>query len=310
MDASVDYRRETPALPMLAGMICERPALPATSGQRLMPRVRAAMRTRHMSPRTEEAYLGWIRRYILFHGKRHPAELGAAEVTRFLSHLAVHGRVAASTQNQALSALLFLYKHVLGVELPWLDDLVRARRPARLPVVMTREEVAAVLGHLAGMRWIMGMLLYGTGIRLLECLQLRVKDVDFGQREIVVRGGKGDRDRRVMLPEAARDSLLGHLSRVRRLHGADVAHGAGWVELPYALGRKYPNAGRELAWQWVFPATRTYRDRETGQLRRHHYHESALQRAVKHAVACAGITKPVGCHTFRHSFATHLLAGC
>src|SRR5262245_55714913 len=224
MDAAVDYDRVTPALPTLAGMVRERPSFPATSGQRLMPRARAELRTRHMSLRTEEAYLGWIRRYILFHGKRHPAELGAGEVTRFLSHLAVHGRVAASTQNQALSALLFLYKRVLGVELPWLDDLVMAKRPARLPVVMTREEVAAVLGQLAGMRWIMGMLLYGTGFRLLECLQLRAKDVDFGQREIVVRGGKGDRGRRVMLPEALRDSLLHHLSRVRRLHVADVAH--------------------------------------------------------------------------------------
>jgi integron integrase len=260
-----------------------------------------------MRPRTEEAYLGWIRRYILFHGKRHPAELGAPEVTRFLSNLAVDGRVAASTQNQALSALLFLYKHVLGVDLPWLDDLVRAKRPARLPVVLSRDEVAAVLSHLAGMRWIMATLLYGTGLRLLECAHLRVKDVDFGQNEIIVRAGKGDRDRRVMLPGALRGPLASHLSRVRRVHDANLACGAGWVALPHALGRKYPNAGRQLAWQWVFPATRTHRDRETGELRRHHYHESALQRAVKHAVACAGIHKPAGCHTFRHSFATHLL---
>jgi integron integrase len=306
MESIVTYRGWTP-VPMVVGLVCERPPVPVSSAPRLLTRVRDAVRTRHMSPRTEEAYLGWIRRYILFHGKRHPAELGAPEVTRFLSYLAVDGRVAASTQNQALSALLFLYKHVLGVELPWLDDLVRARRPARLPVVLSRDEVAAVLSHLAGMRWIMATLLYGTGLRLLECVHLRVKDVDFGQNEIVVRAGKGDRDRRVMLPQALRGPLASHLSRVRRLHEEDLARGAGWVALPHALGRKYPNAGRQLAWQWVFPATRTYRDRESGEVRRHHYHESALQRAVKHAVACAGIHKPAGCHTFRHSFATHLL---
>jgi integron integrase len=270
------------------------------------PRERCDSHAAH-EPADEEAYLGWIRRYILFHGKRHPAELGASEVTRFLSNLAVEGRVAASTQNQALSALLFLYKRVLGVDLPWLDDLIRAKRPARLPVVLSRGEVAAVLAHLAGMRWIMATLLYGTGLRLLECVHLRVKDVDFAQNETVVRSGKGDRDRRVMLPQALRGALLSHLSRVRRLHDEDVARGAGWVALPDALGRKHPNAGRQLGWQWVFPATRTHRDTETGQVRRHHYHESALQRAVKHAVACAGINKLAGCHTFRHSFATHLL---
>jgi integron integrase len=291
----------------LAGVVCEDARLPASRPPRLLVRVREAIRTRHMSPRTETAYVGWIRRYILFHQKRHPAELGAVEVTRFLSHLAVDGRVAASTQNQALSALLFLYKQVLGADLPWLDDMVRARRPARLPVVLTRAEVAAVLAHLDGMRWIMAALLYGAGIRLLECLRLRVKDVDFGQNEIVVRAGKGDRDRRVMLPRAVEDRLAGHLLRVRRLHEQDVGRGAGWVELPHALGRKYPNAGRQLAWQWVFPAARVYRHAETGEVRRHHYHESALQRAVKHAVSVAGIPKPAGYHTFRHSFATHLL---
>jgi integron integrase len=294
-------------VPMSVEIVCERPPVPAWTGPRLLTRVKEAVRTRHMSPRTEEAYIGWIRRYIVFHGKRHPAELGAPEVTRFLSHLAVEGPVAASTQNQALSALMFLYKQVLGVALPWLDDLVRAKRPARLPVVLSRAEVAAVLAQLAGMRWIMATLLYGAGLRLLECVQLRVKDVDFGQNEIVVRAGKRDRDRRVMLPQALRDPLADHPSRVRRVHDADKVGGAGWVALPHALARKYPNAGREFAWQWAFPATRTHRDPETGELRRHHYHESALQRAVKHAVACAGIHKPAGCHTFRHSFATHLL---
>ena len=255
------------------------------------------IRTRHLSPRTEEAYVFWIRRYVLFHGKRHPAELGGAEVTRFLSHLAVATRVSASTQNQALSALLFLYRRVLHIDLTWLEGLVRAKRPARLPVVLSRDEVAAVLAHLDGVRWLVAALLYGAGLRLLECLQLRVKDVDLVRNEIVVRAGKGDRDRRTMLPVALRNPLTAHLVRVRRLHEADLAGGAGWVALPHALARKYPSARRELAWQWAFPAMRLHRHADTGELRRHHYHESAIQRAVKHAVARAGLAKPAGCHT-------------
>jgi integron integrase len=280
------------------------PYLPAP---KLLDRVRIAIRTRHLSPRTEEAYVFWIRRFILFHGKRHPAGMAAPEVTAFLSALAVRGRVAASTQNQALCALLFLYRHVLGIELPWLDDLVRAKKPARLPVVLSREEVAAVLQHVHGVKRLAAALLYGSGLRLLECLRLRVKDVDFGRNEIVVRAGKGDRDRRTMLPAAMNDPLGRFVEAVHRQHERDLAAGAGWVALPHALGRKYPNAGREWGWQWVFPATRIYVDGETGQRRRHHLHESVLQRAVREAVLRAGIAKPAGCHTFRHSFATHLL---
>jgi integron integrase len=274
---------------------------------RLLDRVRLALRARHASRRTEKTYVAWIRRYILFHGKRHPAEMGAAEVTQFLSALAVERNVAASTQNQALSALLFLYRHVLEQELPWLDEVVRARRAGRLPVVLTREEVRAVLRELHGPPRLMAILLYGAGLRVLECARLRVKDVDFAANQLVVRGGKGDRDRVTMLPGAVKADLAQHLERVRSQHVRDLQHGAGWVELPWALARKYPAAGREWAWQWVFPATRLYVDRVTGQHRRHHLHETVLQRAVKDAVRRAGIAKPATCHTFRHSFATHLL---
>jgi integron integrase len=285
----------------------EEPPLYRAGSPKLLDRVRTAMRTRHMSDRTEEAYLFWIRRYILFHDRRHPATLGVEEVTRFLSSLAETHRVSASTQNQALSALLFLYRRVLGVDLPWLEGLVHAKRAAHVPVVLGREEVAAVLSRVSGPGWLMLALLYGAGLRLLECLQLRVKDVDFARGEIVVRRGKGGRDRRTVLPAAVRGPLAAHLQHVREQHEGDLARGAGWVELPHALDRKYPNVGREWGWQWVFPATRTYRHPETGQRRRHHFHESALQRVVRVAVIRAGIAKPAGCHTFRHSFATHLL---
>jgi integron integrase len=274
---------------------------------RLLDQVRDALRVRHYSRRTESAYIGWIRRYILFHGKRHPADLGAAEVSRFLSFLAVEGRVTASTQNQALAALLFLYQAVLGVDLPWLDDLVRARRPQRLPVVLSREEVHAVLMALRGMPRLMVVLLYGSGLRLLECARLRVKDVDFAEHQIVVRAGKGARDRATLLPAAVEPVLHRHLERVRQQHDRDLRIGAGWVEVPHALGRKYPSAGREWAWQWVFPATRIYREPVTGQRRRHHLHETVVQKAVRCAVREAGLSKPASCHTFRHCFATHLL---
>ena len=233
--------------------------------------------------------------------------MGAAELTEFLSSLAVDGNVAASTQNQALSALLFLYRNVLEQELPWLDGIVRAKTSERLPVVLTREEVRTVLQQLEGPPRLMAILLYGAGLRLLECAHLRIKDVDFATNQIVVRAGKGDRDRVTMLPDAVKPALARHLESVKRQHEADLAHGAGWVELPWALGRKYPNAGREWAWQWIFPATRLYFHRETGQRRRHHLHESVLQRAVKEAVRRSGIAKRASCHTFRHSFATHLL---
>jgi len=269
--------------------------------------VRAVIRARHYSRRTEGAYVAWIRRYILFHDKRHPTDMGAPEITRFLSSLAVEGNVAASTQNQALSALLFLYRDVLEVELPWLDGIVRAKRPQRLPVVLTRDEVRAVLRRLEGAPRLMAYLLYGAGLRLLECCRLRVQDVDFASNQIVVRGGKGDKDRMTMLPAVIKPDLARHLESVREQYRRDVECGAGWVELPTALARKYPNAGREWVWHWVFPATRMYVERLTAQRRRHHLHESVLQRAVKHAVWHAGIAKRAGPHTLRHSFATHLL---
>jgi integron integrase len=274
---------------------------------RLLDRVQEALRARHYSRRTEEAYVAWIRRYILFHGKRHPAEMGAAEITGFLTSLAVEGRVAAATQNQALSALLFLYREVLALDVPWLDGLVRAKRPQRLPMVLTRDEVRAVLQRLEGTTRLMAYLLYGAGLRLLECCHLRVQDVDFGANQVIVRGGKGDKDRVTMLPVAVKADLARHLEGVRRQHRLDLQRGAGWVELPDALARKYPNAGREWSWQWVFPATRMYVDRVTGQRRRHHLLESVLQRAVKEAVRLGGLAKRAGPHTLRHSFATHLL---
>jgi integron integrase len=278
-----------------------------TPRPRLLDRVRDAIRARHYSRRTEKAYVAWIRRYIFFHGKRHPAAMGAAEITRFLTSLAVDGKVAASTQNQALSALLFLYRAVLQQEVPWLDDLVYAKRPHRLPVVLTRDEVRAVLVEIHGVPRLMAFLLYGAGLRLLECARLRVQDIDLARNQIVVRAGKGNKDRLTLLPAAIKADLTRHLESVRRQHQIDLQTSAGWVELPSALARKYLNAGREWPWQWVFPATRIYVDRLTGQRRRHHLHESVLQRAVKTAGLRAGIAKRVSCHTFRHSFATHLL---
>jgi len=281
------------------------PSIPATP--RLLDRVREAIRTRHYSRRTEECYVLWVKRFILFHGKRHPAHMGEAEVTQFVSSLAVRGRVSASTQNQALSAILFLYHTVLGRKLEWLDGIVRAKTVSRLPVVLSRQEVRAVIDRLDGLPWLMAGLLYGAGLRLLECARLRVKDVDPARNEIVVRQGKGGRDRRTMLPAGLGSHLVVHLESVRRQHEEDVRRGAGWVELPGAIARKYPNAGREWAWQWVFPATRTYVEPATGQRRRHHLHETVVQRAVRIAVIRSGIAKPASCHTFRHSFATHLL---
>jgi integron integrase len=281
--------------------------VPSPSKPRLLDQVREALRVRHYSRRTERAYVAWIRRYIVFHGKRHPVDMGAAEVSTFLSYLAVEGKVSASTQNQALAALLFLYDSTLGIDLPWLEDLVRAATPQRLPVVLSRDEVRAVLLSLRGTPRLMAVLLYGAGLRLLECAHLRIKDLDFSANQIVVRSGKGDRDRVTLLPAAVKPALQGQLERVRAQHENDLRAGAGWVQLPHALSRKYPNAGREWPWQWVFPATRTYTDPVTGQWRRHHLHETVIQRAVHRAVREAGLTKPASCHTFRHSFATHLL---
>jgi len=274
---------------------------------RLLDRVRDAIRRRHYSVRTEQAYVHWIRRFILFHGKRHPQEMGKAEVEAFLTHLAVRRRVAASTQNQALSALLFLYRQVLDRELEWLDGVERARRPARLPVVLTRAEVSALLARLDGTRWLMASLLYGAGLRLLECLRLRVKDVDAGGRRMVVRDGKGNRDRVTMLPDRLVEPIERQLERVRVVHEADLRAGFGAASLPFALARKHPNAARELAWQYVFPASKRSRDPRSDFVGRHHLDPSVLQKAVKQAVRAAGITKPASCHSLRHSFATHLL---
>lgn len=278
-----------------------------TPKPRLLDRVRGAIRARHYSLRTEEAYIGWIRRYIFFHGKRHPAEMGAPEITRFLTSLAVDGKVAASTQNQALSALLFLYGQVLELEVPWLDDLVHAKRPYRLPIVLTREEVWAVLDQLRDVPRLMCHLMYGGGLRLLECARLRVQDLDFGRNQIIVRSGKGDRDRATLFPIEIQTDLTRHLERVRRQYERDLERGAGWIELPEAQGRKYPNAGQEWVWQWAFPATRIYVEPVTGQRRRHHLHETVLQRTVRAAVLRAKLTKRATPHTFRHCFATHLL---
>jgi integron integrase len=273
---------------------------------KLLDRVRQAIRVRHYSARTEEAYLGWIRRFVVSNGKRHPRELGEAEVAAFVSSLAARG-VSASTQNQALSAVLFLFEAVLGQRLTGIDGIVRAQRPARLPVVLSRAEVSSLLARLRGPVWLMSSLMYGAGLRLLECVELRVKDIHFDRGELTIRDGKGGKDRVTMVPGALRRPLVEHLDRVKVQHEADLAAGRGSVALPGALRAKYPNAPHEWAWQWVFPATRFYTDEVTGERRRHHLHESVLQRAVKEAAVAAGIARPATCHTLRHSFATHLL---
>jgi integron integrase len=274
---------------------------------RLIDRLREAIRSRHYSRRTEKTYWFWIRFFIRYHGMRHPSEMGGAEVQAFLSWLATERNVAAATQNQALSALLFLYQKVLGQELPWLDGIVRAKRPVRLPTVLTEAEVRRLLGALRGVKWVMASLLYGSGLRQIECLSLRVKDVNFAYRQILVRDAKGGKDRVTMLPEGLVQPLQEHLGRVRLLHQRDLAQGFGEVSLPYALARKYPRAGYEWGWQFVFPSKNRSADPETGVIRRHHIYPDTLHRAVKHAAQAARIVKPVSCHTLRHSFATHLL---
>ena len=284
----------------------------STSGgtaPRLLDVVRERIRARHYSPRTERAYVGWVRRFVVFHGKRHPRDMSEAEVTAFLSALACQGHVSASTQNQALSALVFLYSEVLGKDLAWLGGLVRAKRPQRVPVVLTRLEVATLLSGPQGSVWLMASLLYGAGLRLLECVELRVKDMDLEAREIRVRDGKGRKDRVTMVPGRLVEAIQHQIRRVGELHDQDLAAGRGWVALPDALARKYPNAGRERGWQWLFPATRSYVAAGTGQRRRHHLHESVVQRAVRVAAVRAGLTKPATCHTLRHSFATQELLG-
>jgi len=272
---------------------------------KLLDQVRQAIRTRHYSPKTEDSYVHWIKRFIFFHNKRHPAEMAEPEIARFLSNLATELRVSGSTQNQALNALLFLYHQVLGKEIGYVNGVVRAKKAPRLPVVLMRGEIQALLGYLGGPEIIITTLLYGAGLRLMECCRLRVKDVDFSQNQIVVRAGKGDKHRYTMLPAAVKE-LLKHLDDGKRQHQDDVEKNLGRVVLPNALDRKYPNAGQEWAWQWVFPATRYYVDRDTGRHYRHHLHESVLQKAVREAVRNAGIAKPATCHSLRHSFATHL----
>jgi integron integrase len=274
---------------------------------RLLAVVRTAMRARHMSPRTEAAYVGWIRRFIRFHGRRHPRLMGAAEINAFLSHLAQHGRVAASTQNQAAAALLFLYRTVFQIDIDAPSGIVRARTTRHVPVVLTSDEVRRLLAELTGTPRLVAALLYGSGLRLLEALTVRVKDVDLERLEIRVRAPKGNRDRVTMVPASLRTDIERQLGRVRRIHARDRRNGAGWVALPGALARKIPRAGRELHWQWLFPATRTHRDPETRQLRRHHLHETAVQRAITAAAKDARLEKRATAHTLRHSFATHLL---
>ena len=267
---------------------------------KLLERVREAIRTRHYSRRTEEAYVYWLRRFIVFHGKKHPSDMGAAEIGAFLTWLAVRRSVSASTQNQALSAILFLYRDVLRVDPGAIEHVPRAATPVRVPVVLSVAEVRAVLGHLEGVCRLAASLMYGAGLRLQECLELRVKDIDFERSEIVVRRGKGQKDRRTVLPERVREPLVAHLDVVRRGHQRDLAAGFGRVVLPFALDRKYPNAASEWVWQFVFPASRICRDSRYGPPSRYRLHESVIQRAVASAARRAGLAKRVSCHTLRH----------
>jgi integron integrase len=286
------------------------PSLSASHGARkpkLLEQVRDAIRVKHYSIRTEQAYIDWIKRFILFHHKRHPREMAEMEVTQFLTHLARDRNVAASTQNQALSALLFLYKEVLKQEIGWLGKVERAKRPPKLPVVLSAGEVRQVCARLHGDDRLMAALLYGSGLRLMECVRLRVKDVDFAYAQITVRDGKGGKDRVTMLPVNLAEPLRRHLAKVKMQHEQDVRDGFGTVHLPFALARKYPSADREWAWQYVFPSSRLSLDPRSGRRQRHHVSEAILQMALKRAVRASGIAKPASCHTLRYSFATHLL---
>lgn len=274
---------------------------------KLLDQVRDAIRVRHYSIRTEEAYIQWIKRYIFFHNKKHPRDMGEAELSAFLTHLAVDKHVAASTQNQALSALLFLYKEVLGIQLDWLEDVVRAKRPQRLPVVLTTKEVQQIIDHIQGTNGLIARLMYGTGMRLMEAIRLRIKDIDFEYKQITIRDGKGGKDRKTVLPERLTDKLVEQINRAEQLHKTDLAEGYGRVYLPFALARKYPNANREFGWQYVFPSLKRSRDPRSREIRRHHLDEKNIQRAIKNASRKTNINKPVSSHTLRHSFATHLL---
>ncbi|MBM4029082.1 MAG: integron integrase [Planctomycetes bacterium] len=276
---------------------------------KLIDQLREALRSRHYSPRTEQTYCHWVKRYIFFHKVRHPGEMAEPEINGFLTYLAVKEKVSASTQNQALSALLFLYRHVLGREVGDLGEVIRARKPKRLPVVMTREEVKAVLANLSGDKGLMASLMYGAGLRLMECLRLRVQDIDCSRNEILVRDGKGAKDRITMLPASLKVPLQEHFKTVKAIHERDLADGWGRVLLPDALDRKYPNAPKDWRWQWVFPQENRWKNPKTGEEGRHHVDESLVQKSVRQAVTAAGLTKRASCHTFRHSFATHLLEG-
>ncbi len=279
----------------------------ARRAPRLMDEVRRCIRVRHYSLRTEQAYVGWITRFIRANHRRHPRELGQREVEAFLSLLAVRGQVSASTQNQALAALLFLYREVLGQQLPWMENVVRAKRPLKVPVVLSVAEVRALLAAMDGRAWLMASLIYGSGMRLMECLRLRVKDVDFDRGEITVREGKGARDRRTVLPASLGPMLQREVERVQALHAADLREGFGRVWLPFALARKYPKADRAPGWQYLFPSDRRSVDPRDGVERRHHVDDQVLSRGMKSAAARIGLAKPVSAHTLRHSFATHLL---
>jgi integron integrase len=303
-------RPPTSAAVSIAGSGVPDGSAPAPSGSpsvRLLDRVRHAIQTLHYSRRTEKAYVYWVRRFVVHHGRRHPADMGADEVRAFLSHLAVQEHVSAATQNQALNALVFLYRRVLAKDLASIQGVDRAKRPQRLPVVMTRDEIRAVLDKLTGVPQLVCRLLYGAGLRLVECLSLRVKDVDFGRNELTIRDGKGAKDRVTVFPDSCREPLLRHLEAVRSLHARDLDGGLGCAPLPFALAAKYPEAGHEWCWQYVFPATSFYTDRRTGRRHRHHLHETVIQKAMARAVRAAQLSKPATPHSLRHSFATHLL---
>ena len=274
---------------------------------RLLDQVRHAIRLRHYSFATEKAYVHWIKRFILANNKRHPRDMGAPEVQSFLTALAVQGNVSPSTQNQALSAILFLYRRVLEIELEWMDGIVRAKRERRIPVVFTQQEARSVIAHLNDKYWLMGSLMYGAGLRVLECLRLRVKDLDSNYRQITVHDGKGQKSRRTVLPDSISDRLDEHLVRVQVIHKSDVDAGIRGVSLPHALARKYPQAGNEWGWQYLFPSSKRSKSPYTGEVKRHHADQKGVQRAVKAAIKQVGIKKHASCHTFRHSFATHLL---